>query len=91
MSALRLLWLVLAVLGAGLAVGQGVWLGVWQAYGNSTAFGPPVAVVTLTCFALAETYVRKNWEALLAIPAAALLGIGCGLPLYLFLRSAPIR
>jgi hypothetical protein len=40
---------------------------------------------------LAETLVRKNWEALLAIPATFMIGVSCGLPLYLFLRSRSVR
>ena len=50
-----------------------------------------IAAITLTLFVLAETLVRRNWEALLAIPATFCIGVSCGLPLYLFLRSRRVR
>lgn len=49
-----------------------------------------IAAVTLTVFIIAETLVRRNWTALIAIPATFCIGVSCGLPLYLFLRSRPI-
>jgi hypothetical protein len=49
-----------------------------------------IAAVALTVFVLAETWVRKNWIALVAIPATFCIGVSCGLPLYLFLRSRPV-
>ena len=50
-----------------------------------------IAAVALTVFIIAETWVRRNWIALIAIPATYCIGVSCGLPLYLFLRSRPIR
>ncbi len=50
-----------------------------------------IAAIALTVFIVAEVYARKNWIALIAIPATFCIGVSCGLPLYLFLRSAPIR
>jgi hypothetical protein len=49
-----------------------------------------IAAVALTVFVIAETWVRKNWIALIAIPATFGIGVSCGLPLYLFLRTRPI-
>ncbi len=49
-----------------------------------------IAAVALTVWILAETWVRKNWLALLAVPATFLIGVSCGLPLYLFLRTRPV-
>ena len=49
-----------------------------------------VAAVTLTVWILAEVWVRKNWLALIAIPATFCIGISCGFPLYLFLRTRPV-
>ncbi len=100
MSGLRRLWLVLTILGAlpGLMRAL-IWLrggaaplAVWPA-GGLAGPGSDLAAtaLALTCFALAETYVRKNWEALWAVPAAWLIGPGCGLPLYLYLRARPVR
>lgn len=49
-----------------------------------------IAAVSLTIWILAEVFVRRNWLALVAIPATYCIGVSCGLPLYLFLRSKPI-
>ena len=49
-----------------------------------------IAAAALTVFIVAEVAVRRNWVALLAIPATFCIGLSCGLPLYLFLRSRPI-
>ena len=50
-----------------------------------------VAAVALTLWILSEVAVRRNWIALLAIPATFCIGVSCGLPLYLFFRSGPVR
>ena len=49
-----------------------------------------IAAITLTVWIIAETRVRKNWLALIAIPATFGIGVSCGLPLYLFLRTRPV-
>ena len=49
-----------------------------------------IAAITLTLWVLAEVAARRNWIALLAIPATFCIGVSCGLPLYLYLRSRPI-
>ena len=49
-----------------------------------------IAAVALTIWIVAETWVRKNWIALVAIPATFGIGVSCGLPLYLFLRTRPV-
>ena len=49
-----------------------------------------VAAVALTVFIIAEVATRRNWIALVAIPASFCIGVSCGLPLYLFLRSRPV-
>ncbi|MDA0901664.1 MAG: DUF2834 domain-containing protein, partial [Proteobacteria bacterium] len=46
-----------------------------------------IAAVTLTVWILVEGIARRDWVSLLAIPAIYGIGISCGLPLYLFLRS----
>lgn len=48
-----------------------------------------IAAVALTVFMIAEVFSRKIWIGLIAIPATFWIGVSCGLPLYLFLRSAP--
>ncbi len=50
-----------------------------------------IAAVVLTLWILSEVAVRRNWTALLAIPATFCIGVSCGLPLYLYFRSRPIR
>ena len=50
-----------------------------------------IAAVTLTVWIIAEVAVRRNWLGLIAIPATFCIGVSCGLPLYLFLRSAPVK
>jgi hypothetical protein len=105
MSKLRMVYLALAVWGAihpmlwyvewfrqnnGSGIGQ--MIQAWHA--NAATVGLAldmfIAAITLTVWILAEVYARKNWSALLAIPASFLIGVSCGLPLYLFLRTRPI-
>ena len=104
MSPLRLIYLGLAIWGAvqplyylvpwllenGLDV-AGL-LAAWRA--NLAATGLfwdlVISAVALSVFILAEVSVRRNWIALLAIPATFLIGLSCGLPLYLFLRTRPV-
>ena len=50
-----------------------------------------IAAVTLTIWIIAEVAVRRNFLSLIAIPATFCIGVSCGLPLYLFLRTAPIK
>lgn len=104
MNALRYLWLALAIWGAihpmyyfvtymmtnggGLAALIDAW------YVNASTTGLvwdlTIAAITLTIWIIAEVAVRRNWIALLAIPAIYCIGVSCGLPLYLFLRSRPV-
>lgn len=49
-----------------------------------------IAGVALMVWVAAETRVRRNWSALWAIPATVFVGVSCGLPLYLFLRTRPV-
>lgn len=46
-----------------------------------------IAAITLTVWVVAEALRNQNWLSLLAIPATFLIGVSCGLPLYLFLRD----
>ena len=68
-------------------------LALWKANAAVTGlyWDLVIAAVTLTIWILAEVAVRRNWLALIAIPATFCIGVSCGLPLYLFLRSRPIR
>jgi Terpene cyclase DEP1 len=46
-----------------------------------------IAAIALTVWILTETIARRAWVNLIAIPAIFCIGVSCGLPLYLFLRS----
>lgn len=50
-----------------------------------------IAAIALTVWILIEAYQGKPRLGLLAIPATFGVGVSFGLPLYLFLRSAPGR
>lgn len=50
-----------------------------------------IAAVALTVWVLAEVVQRRAWLGLIAIPATFCIGVSCGLPLYLFLRSKSVR
>lgn len=104
MSALRMIYLALAVWGTVHPMywfvthmretgnGLGGLVDAW--YVNASTIGLTwdltIAALVLTVWILAETRVRKNWSALLAIPATFCIGLSCGLPLYLFLRTRPL-
>ena len=49
-----------------------------------------IAAIALTVFIVSEVAVRRNWIALIAIAATFGIGVSCGLPLYLYLRSRPV-
>lgn len=104
MSPLRMIYLALAIWGAvhpSIYVGQWIManganiselVSAWRAHAASSAlfWDLLIASITLTVFVLAEVAVRRNWIGLLAIPATFLIGLSCGLPLYLFLRTRPV-
>lgn len=104
MSPLRMIYLGLAIWGAILPIRwHFVWaqdngwslrdlLDAWHANAATTAltWDLTIAAIALTIWAIAETRVRRNWPALWAIPATFLIGVSCGLPLYLFLRTRPV-
>lgn len=46
-----------------------------------------IAAIALTVFIIAETLARRDYLCLIAIPATFFIGVSCGLPLYLFLRT----
>lgn len=61
-----------------------------NAAGSGLVWDLTIAAVTLTVWIIAEVTVRRNWLALIAIPATFCIGVSCGLPLYLFLRAKPV-
>lgn len=105
MSLLRVLYLLLAIWGAVHPMmvllpwlqqnGLDPWalIEAWQANAASAGLMMDllIAATALTIWILAEVAVRRNWLALIAIPVTFLIGLSCGLPLYLFLRTRPVR
>lgn len=101
---LRALWLALAVWGAVHPMyyflsylSDNGWslsalIDAWYVNASTTGLtlDLTIAAITLTLWVLAEVAVRRNWIALLAIPATFCIGVSCGLPLYLWLRSRPV-
>ena len=101
MSTLRILYLGLAIAGALVPLtlvlpwlsehgwSIGAMIDHWAADPASKAlvWGMVLSALTLSLFIIAELQVRKDSLCLIAIPATFCIGIACGLPLYLFLRS----
>lgn len=105
MSALRMIYLALAILGAIVPmyffvswfIANGWSLAaMMQAWNvNDAASGLvwdlTIAAVALTVWVVTESWLRRDWLGLLAIPATWGIGVSCGLPLFLFLRGRPLR
>ena len=104
MSPLRLVFLGLATWGAvhpmywflrhmrETGTGFGGLIDAWYVNASTTGltWDLTIAAIALTIWILAETISRRAWVGLLAIPATFCIGVSCGLPLYLFLRSRPL-
>ncbi len=102
-SPLRMIYLALAIWGAlhpmyyfmtwFFANGFGLMAMVDAWHANAASSGLvwdlTIAAIALTVWIIAEVAVRRNWLSLLAIPATFSIGVSCGLPLYLFLRTRP--
>ena len=51
-----------------------------------------IAALALTIWIIAEVYVRKDyWVGIVSIIATFCIGVSAGLPLYLLLRSRPVK
>lgn len=101
MTPLRLAYLALAVWGAvhpmywflrymrETGTGLGGLIDAWYVNASTTGltWDLTIAAITLTVWILAEAISRRAWWHLVAIPATFGIGVSCGLPLYLFLRS----
>mgnify|MGYP000117870228 CR=1 FL=1 len=104
MSPLRLIYLALAIWGAIHPMyyfvqwfQSNTWdimkmVDAWHsnAAGSGLVWDLTIAAIALTVWILAEVFTRRNWGALIAIPATFAIGVSCGLPLYLFLRTRPV-
>ena len=105
MSPIRIFWLVLTIIGTVLPMAYFLpWLAqndwslalmveAWNVSDATTGlvYDLTVAAVALTVWIISEVRVRRDWSSLIAIPAIFCIGVSCGLPLYLFLRSRPQR
>jgi hypothetical protein len=100
MSAMRWVWLALAIWGT---IHPMYWFITWfqqntwsimamvdawhvNAATSGLVWDLTIAAVTLTVWVLVDSIRTRNWWGLLAIPATYCIGVSCGLPLYLFLR-----
>ena len=104
MSPLRMIYLALAIWGEihpmywfvsyMMETGTGLsgLIDAWYVNASTTGltWDLTIAAITLTVWIIAEVAVRRNWLALIAIPATFCIGVSCGLPLYLFLRTRPV-
>lgn len=106
MSTLRKIYLVLTVLGVIMPMRYFIpWfqengfdlnrmVDAWHANAASSGlvWDLTVSAIALVVWIIAEVYVRKDyWVALICIPATFCIGVSAGFPLYLFLRSRPIK
>ena len=103
MAPIRIVWLALAVWGAvhpmywfvtymnETGTGLSGLIDAWYVNASTTGltWDLTIAAITLTVWVIAESVARKAWLGLIAIPATFCIGVSCGLPLYLFLRSRP--
>ena len=103
-SPLRMIYLALAIWGAihpmywfvthMVETGTGLsgLIDAWYVNASTTGltWDLTIAAITLTVWIIAEVAVRRNWLGLIAIPATFCIGVSCGLPLYLFLRTRPV-
>lgn len=97
---MRLLWLALALWGAVHPMSWFLdWFGehgfslsgmieAWHANAATSGlvWDLTVAAVALTLWVVTDCVRTRHWRGLWAIPATWTIGVGCGLPLYLFLR-----
>lgn len=104
MTPLRVVYLALAAWGAvhpmayfltwfwenGFALGPMIDAWHVNAASSGLVWDLTISAIALTVWILAEVWVRRNWVALIAIPATFCIGVSCGLPLYLYFRCRPI-
>ena len=101
MTPLRIVFAALAIWGAvhpmyyftkWLAANEWDWGGMIDAwYVNDSSTGLTwdltIAAIALTVWIVADSLRRRDLLGIVAIPATFAIGLSCGLPLYLFLRS----
>lgn len=67
----------------------GAMVEAWNVNDATTAltYDLTIAAAALLVWIIAETMQTKAWLNLIAIPATFCIGVSCGLPLYLYLRT----
>ena len=101
MTPLRLIYLALAIWGAihpmywfvaymrETGTGLSGLIDAWYVNASTTGltWDLTIAAIALTVWVVAESVSRRFWPGLIAVPATFCIGVSCGLPLFLFLRS----
>ncbi|MEM1361476.1 MAG: DUF2834 domain-containing protein [Pseudomonadota bacterium] len=101
MTPIRLIYLALAIWGAihpmywflsymrETGTGLSGLIDAWYVNASTTGltWDLTIAAIALTVWIIAEAASRRDWVSLIAIPATYCIGVSCGLPLYLWLRS----
>ena len=100
---IRYVYLALAVIGAVLPMSYfiawfetygydlGAMVEAWNVNDATTGlvYDLTVTFAALIVWILYETLQNGRWLNLIAIPASLMIGVSCGFPLYLYLRSRP--
>lgn len=103
MAPIRIVYLVLAIFGTILpwwyfaswfnefGWSLGGMVDAWNVNDSTTGmvYDLTVSYLALVIWIVYETVKNRRWLNLIAIPAGITIGVSCGLPLYLFLRSRP--
>ena len=103
MTPLRLTYLALAIIGSVVPMyyfvswfNENTWsisamIEAWNVNSATTGltYDLTIAAIALTVFIIAECRARHDRLSLLAIPTIYCIGVSCGLPVSLFLRSRP--
>jgi len=100
MSTLRMFYLTMSIIGAIVPVffvlgwlndGGALYglVAAWTTNGASTGlmWDMIISASVLAVFALSECAARRYYFPLVALPVTLMIGLSCGLPLYLFLRT----
>jgi len=99
MSKLRMFYLAMSIIGAAIPMFYVLgWMQAnaltglvpaWAANGASTGlmWDLIISATTFAVFALSECIARRDYFPLVALLVVVMIGLSCGLPLYLFLRT----
>ena len=100
MSKLRMFYLGMSIIGAivpmiyvlGWLQNGGALMGLVAAWSiNAASTGLMwdllISAVVFAVFAVSECIARRDYFPLVALPVTVMIGLSCGLPLYLFLRT----